>query len=306
MTELQVSEKSESKRHHDEILVSVVIPAKNSLPDLDDQLDSLAKQSYPGPVEVVIADNGSDDGLDQHVREYARKGLLDVRYVDASGKAGPSYARNQGANAARGEFLAFCDADDVVHADWLATLVDLAQESDVVGTAVETDSINTAKALDWTPTSPPETQGKTTFLPFAIGASFGCWASVYRALGGMSSELKASEDVEFCWRAQLTGYTLAFAQKQLVGYRLRDRLVPLIRQSYKLGYGFAQVQGLYRAQGCPPVHLRRAMRWWGLLLLGNPLVPRFLTRVSRGQWLRAVAAHVGEVRGGLKYHTFVW
>ncbi|SNT44737.1 glycosyltransferase [Rhodococcoides kyotonense] len=306
MTDLHAPADSESELDSGAILVSVVIPAMNSLPDLDDQLDSLTKQNYDGPVEVIVADNGSDDGLVDHVREYARRDLLDVRWVDASGTAGASYARNQGANAARGEFLAFCDADDVVHPDWLTTLVDLAQTNDVVGTAVETESINTPRALDWTPTSPPETQGKTTFLPFAIGASFGCWASVYRALGGMSCELQASEDVEFCWRAQLKGYTLAFAQKQLVGYRLRDRLVPLIKQSYRLGYGFAQVQGIYRAQGCPPVHLRRAMRWWGLLLLGNPLVPRFVTKISRGQWLRAVAAHVGEVRGGVKYRTFVW
>ncbi|MGA9871459.1 MAG: glycosyltransferase [Rhodococcus sp. (in: high G+C Gram-positive bacteria)] len=289
-----------------DIFVSVVIPARNSLPDLDHQLNGLAAQNYAGPIEVIVADNGSDDGLSDHLRDHAKRDLLNLRRVDAGEQSGASYARNRGAVAAKGDFLAFCDADDVVHPAWLETLVELAGEGDVVGTAVETESVNTERALDWTPTTPPDVQGKTTFLPYAIGASLGCWASVYRDLDGMSCDLEASEDVEFCWRAQLNGYTLAFAPKQLVGYRLRDELVPLIKQSYKLGYGFAQLQGAYRDKGCPPVHLRRAMRWWVLLLLGNPLVPRTITRISRGQWLRAVAAHVGEFRGGLRHRAFVW
>lgn len=306
MTEIQASTEFERKRPISDVFVSVIIPARHSLPDLDDQLDGLAKQTYAGPIEVIVADNGGDEELSDHLRGYAQRELLRIRRVDAWGEFGASYARNRGAAAAEGEFLAFCDADDVVHPDWVAVLVELAANNDVVGTAVETESVNSPRALDWTPSSPPDTQGQTAFLPFAIGASLGCWAEVFDDLGGMNCELVASEDVEFCWRAQLKGYSFGFAKTQLVGYRLRDRLIPLVKQSYNLGYGFAQVQGMYRSNGCPPVRVRRAMKWWVLLLVGNPLVPRFITRISRGQWLRAVAAHVGEVRGGLKYHTFVW
>ncbi len=290
----------------DSIFVSVVIPARNSLPDLEDQLDSLVKQTYAGPYEVIVADNGSNDGLADRLEQYVGRDILNLRRVDASSEVGASYARNTGAALARGEFLAFCDADDLVHPEWIESLIGSASEYDIVGTAIETESVNSARALDWTPTASPESQGKTAFLPFAIGASIGCWKSVYQDLGGMSCELVASEDVEFCWRAQLSGYKLGFLPRQLVAYRLRDSLMPLIKQSYNLGYGFAQLQGAYRSKGCPPVQIRAAMRWWVLLALGNPLVPRFITRISRGQWLRAVAAHVGEFRGGLKYRTFVW
>lgn len=286
--------------------VSVVIPARNSLPDLYDQLDALSKQTYRGPMEVIVADNGSDDGLARHLSDYSRRGLLVLRCVDASQQAGAAYARNRGAAEADGDFLAFCDADDVVHPEWVSTLVRIAEGHDVVGTAIETESINCDRALDWTPTTPADKQGKTAFLPHAIGASLGCWASVYRNLGGMSCDLRASEDVEFCWRAQLAGYSFAFEAAELVAYRLRNDLKSMVKQSYQLGYGFAQLQGLYREKGCPPVRLRRAMRWWVLLALGNPLVPRAVTRISRGQWARAVAAHIGELRGGIRYRTFVW
>ncbi|MBY4128528.1 glycosyltransferase [Rhodococcus fascians] len=283
--------------------MSVVIPAHNSWPQLQQQLEAVAAQTYSGRIEVIVADNNSAVPLREHGSALEISGL---KFVDAVGGRGAAFARNAGADVATGEFLAFCDADDVVHPTWLEALIKLAASHDVVGTAIETASINGRKALDRTPTTVPKRQGKTHFLPFAIGASLGCWASVYRNLGGMDAGVLASEDVEFCWRAQLNGFSLGFEPTALVAYRLREDLRPLVRQSYTLGYGFAQVQGLYRDRGCPPVRLRRVLYWWMMLTLGNPLVPRRITKISRGQWLRAVAAHVGELRGGVRYRTFSW
>ncbi|SNT51294.1 glycosyltransferase [Rhodococcoides kyotonense] len=286
--------------------VTVVVPTKNPIPLLDEQLRGLAKQDYTGVVDVVISDNGGNGALAEHVASHPLKDLLSLTYVDSSDSSGAAHARNRGVEKATGEFLAFCDADDVVHPVWIRELVALAQEHDLVGTAVETAGLNSDKALSWTPTTPPERQGKSPFLPFAIGASLGCWASVYREIGGMDNRYATSQDVEFSWRAQLAGYSLGFSHRQLVSYRLRDEFKPLVRQSYRLGYGFAKLQGDYRDRGCPPVRLRRVLYWWTLLLLGNPLVPSFITRISRGQWVRAVAAHTGEIRGGIRYRTFGW
>ncbi|WP_052068126.1 glycosyltransferase [Rhodococcoides fascians] len=286
--------------------VSVVIPMNGIISQLDEQLDGLAQQNYSGEFEVVVADNGVGDLLRRHISDHSLNTRMKIQYIDASEQAGVSFARNCGARHASGEFLAFCDADDIVHENWISSLVGFAQDFDVVGTAVETAGINTAKAMSWTPSMPAERQGRTTFLPHAIGASMGAWTGAWRDLGGMDTSYHASEDVEFCWRAQLAGYTFGFLPVAEVAYRLREELRPLLRQSYKLGYGFARLQGEYRARGCPPVSVRRVAYWWTLLILGNPLVPSFVTKVSRGQWARAVAAHAGEVRGGLKYHTFGW
>ncbi|MCJ0890791.1 glycosyltransferase family 2 protein [Rhodococcus sp. ARC_M5] len=283
--------------------VSVVIPAHNSWPQLEKQLEAIAAQTYVGLTEVIVADNNSAVPLQEQCGDLDIPGL---KFVEAVGGRGAAFARNTGARLATGDFLAFCDADDVVHPTWLDALIRCAAWHDVVGTAIETGSINTDRALDRTPTTPPEQQGKSAFLPFAIGASLGCWASVYRELGGMDSDVKASEDVEFSWRAQLNGFSLGFERTALVGYRLREDLRPLVRQSYILGYGFAQVQGLYRDRGCPPVKIRRVLYWWMMLTLGNPLIPRRITKISRGQWLRAVAAHLGELRGGIRFRTFAW
>lgn len=286
--------------------VSVVIPVKDTIELLDQQLKALAAQDYRGHFETIISDNGGSSELARHAATHPLRELLNLRYVNSSAVPGPAFARNRGAEEASGFFLAFCDADDVVYENWITALTSLAQHHDVVGTAVETSTINSAKARAWTPASPPEHQGRSSFLPFAIGASLGCCADVYRDLGGMNSDFIASEDVEFSWRAQLAGYSLGFSEQQLVAYRLRSELRPLVRQAYDLGFGFAKLQGTYREKGCPPVDIKRVVYFWTLLLLGNPLVPSRITKVSRGQWARAVAAHTGEMVGGLKFRTFGW
>ena len=286
--------------------VSVVIPMNGIISQLDEQLDGLAQQNYSGEFEVVVADNGVGERLRRHIADHSLNTRMKIQYIDASERTGVSFARNCGGQHSSGEFLAFCDADDVVHENWITSLVDLAKTFDVVGTAVQTESINSAKALSWTPSLPPRSQGKTSFLPHAIGASMGAWAWVWRDLGGMDTCYTGSEDVEFCWRAQLSGYSFGFLPVPQVAYRLREQWRPLLRQSYNLGYGFARLQGEYRTQGCPPVSIRRVLYWWTLLILGNPLVPSRITRVSRGQWARAVAAHVGELHAAIKFRTFGW
>lgn len=286
--------------------VSVIIPVGGLDPHLDAQLQALADQDVGFPFEVLVADNTRDGDLGEYVLTHPLRERLRLRSVDASRETGAGYARNCGAREASGDLLAFCDSDDVVHSSWLTTLVEEASSFDVVGTAVETDTLNSVRALSWTPTTAPENQGRTDFLPFAIGASMACWASVYSDLGGMDNRYRASQDVEFSWRAQLAGYTLGFSTEAVVAYRLRDELRPLLRQSFRLGFGFAKLRGIYRPQGCPALKVRRVASWWMALLLRNPLLPTSLTGMSRGHWLRAFVIRVGELRAGIRYGAIGW
>src|SRR4051812_28957961 len=93
-------------------LVSVVIPARNAARLLPLQLAALAKQTYAGTWEVVVADHRSADGTARVASEWAAR-LPCLRVVSVGRRGGANVARNEGARAARGEVLAFCDADDV-------------------------------------------------------------------------------------------------------------------------------------------------------------------------------------------------
>ena len=90
-------------------LVSVIIPAFNSARTIARAIDSVAAQRYER-WEIVVVNDGSTDAT----REVAQ-GYPQVRLLDLEGNQGPSAARNAGIRAAKGEFIAFLDADD----EWL-------------------------------------------------------------------------------------------------------------------------------------------------------------------------------------------
>jgi glycosyltransferase involved in cell wall biosynthesis len=97
-------------------LVSIVVPVYNAEPFLRETLDSVFAQEYR-PIEVIVVDDGSTDGSAAIVAEYP-----EARYSRQENQ-GPAVARNAGIAVARGEFLAFADADDVLVPTKLAVQV---------------------------------------------------------------------------------------------------------------------------------------------------------------------------------------
>lgn len=97
--------------------VSVVIPVKNAQRFIPQCLNSLNKLNYPKDrYEIIIVDSSSTD----KTRELASS--LGARVVIADGESVCS-GRNSGFKAAKGEIIAFSDADCVMDRDWLFNAV---------------------------------------------------------------------------------------------------------------------------------------------------------------------------------------
>ncbi len=92
-------------------LVSVIVPARNEEHSLGACLDSLLRQSEPA-IELIVVDDGSTDGTRAVAQSFAGAKVLDVGPVPP-GWGGKAHACQTGANAARGEWLLFTDADTV-------------------------------------------------------------------------------------------------------------------------------------------------------------------------------------------------
>lgn len=88
-------------------LVTVVIPNYNYAHYLREAIDSALAQTYD-PVEVIVVDDGSSDGSREVIESYGTR----IKSIFQQNQ-GVSAARNNGAAAGRGEFIAFLDADDV-------------------------------------------------------------------------------------------------------------------------------------------------------------------------------------------------
>jgi glycosyltransferase involved in cell wall biosynthesis len=92
-------------------LVSVIIPVFNAQAYIDAALRSAISQTY-SRVEILVADDGSNDRTRERVAAFG--GGVAIRWIDAPTRGGrPSVPRNRGLAAARGELVAFLDADDL-------------------------------------------------------------------------------------------------------------------------------------------------------------------------------------------------
>ena len=90
-------------------LVSIVIPVYNAEKFLEECLDSLIGQTYK-ELEIICVDDGSTDSSREIIHGYGKK---DARvHLETQEHSNAGAARNKGLNRARGEFIAFLDADD--------------------------------------------------------------------------------------------------------------------------------------------------------------------------------------------------
>ena len=95
--------------------ISIIIPAYNARKTIEATLRSLTTQSHSDS-EILLIDDGSSDGT----ADFVRKQFPHVHVIEQA-NAGPAAARNRGTREARGEWIAFLDADDA----WLPWRLEL-------------------------------------------------------------------------------------------------------------------------------------------------------------------------------------
>lgn len=88
--------------------ISVIIPIHNEVTYLSECMDSVLSQI--SDIEVLCVDNCSSDGSAEIIKDYAKQDDR-VKYFSCS-SIGAGMARNTGLDFARGEYIAFLDADD--------------------------------------------------------------------------------------------------------------------------------------------------------------------------------------------------
>lgn len=284
------------------VLVSIVMPVRDPGPLLEEQLRSLAEQDYPGPWELVLSDNGSADGSVVSAAACWGEHLSGLRIVDASDRPGASRARNVGTAAARGDLVLYCDADDVADPTWMSSMVRAATGASLVAGELENDRLNPPEIRRWRGTS-DGLAAPMSFLPFAPSASLGVWKDVWTDVGGWREDFTfaAGEDVDFCWRAQLQGHTLAMAPGAVMHYRHRPGLRPLARQVYRYAWTDARLYRDYRRHGAERRRVREVLGRWSYSATRLPYLLMNPTR--RGLWVLVTAANAGRLVGSLRHRV---
>jgi amino acid adenylation domain-containing protein len=110
-------------------LVSIVIPAYNAEKDIARVIRCAISQTYP-EIEIIVADDGSQDGTVHTAREIL-KSSFEGRWsvLELGVNRGPSAARNVAVKQAKGEWIQFLDSDDAIAADKIETQMNYARNA---------------------------------------------------------------------------------------------------------------------------------------------------------------------------------
>lgn len=114
-------------RTNDQPLVSVVIATYNMGQYLPEAIDSVLAQRWEN-LEVIVVDDGSTDDTPQKMKRFENNGR--VRYLPTK-NCGQPKAKNRGLKEANGDFIAFCDADDIWHPEKLDVQMPLFEHQNI-------------------------------------------------------------------------------------------------------------------------------------------------------------------------------
>lgn len=282
--------------------LSVIIPCYNGAKTIGEQLEALASQVWAEPWEIIVADNRSTDNSMAIVKQY-QACLPNLRIVDASARQGQPYALNYGAEAAVGESLAFCDADDVVGPGWLPTIGEALNRYDFVACRFDTEKLN-APWLHKSRANPQQNGLKKythpPYLYHAGGGSLGVKRVLHEAIGGFDETLPILHDTDYCWRLQLAGTELNFVPDAVMYIRYRDTLDGIYRQAGNYAEYNVLLYKRYRLQGMPPISLKAGLLAW-VKLAQRP--QRLLRLEGRAKWVWQFGWCMGRLRGSIKHRV---
>ncbi len=122
----------------DNIKVSVIIPAYNCATYISNAINSALTQNVS--VEVIVIDDCSKDNLDDVMLSYADNNS--VIYVKNDVNLGAAESRNLGVTMAKGEYIAFLDADDIWLSDKLSKQMALIESGNYALCATARELIN--------------------------------------------------------------------------------------------------------------------------------------------------------------------
>jgi GT2 family glycosyltransferase len=223
---------------------SVVVPTYLRPAHLARCLQALADLDYPkGAYEIIIVDDAASPDTAALVQQVAQRHAVATSYLSQR-RSGPARARNAGARAAAGQYLAFTDDDCQPAPGWLrafqqvldadpAALVGGRTINAVTGSVC---SIASQLLIDYLY---DYYRADATGARFFTTNNVAIRADRFHTLGGFDEgfPLAAAEDREFCERAQHHGATFAYAEAAVIHHWHQLTVRGFVRQHFNYGRG---------------------------------------------------------------------
>lgn len=238
--------------------ISVVVPSYNRPEPLRQCLEALAALDYPADqYEVVVVDDGGHPPLDGLVGGF--RGRLRVRLLRQD-NAGPGAARNTGAAAAHGEYLAFTDDDCRPESGWLrafAARLEIRPDALLGGCTLNglPDNIYSEASQALQGWFYDYCENRASPLRFFASNNLCLPAALFHGLGGFDTATLryASEDRELCGRWVAAGRVLDYVPEARVRHHHDLDALGFWRQHFAYGRGAYRLRLARQRRGLPPL-----------------------------------------------------
>lgn len=215
-------------------MISVVIPLYNKEKYIVNTLQCVINQTY-SDYEVIIVNDGSTDHSQQVVGDYIQSAIINsdsnkspiinyksqIRLVSQP-NGGVSSARNRGIQEAKGEYIAFLDADDLWEPQYLQTVSDLVQRyPSAVLYVIGSGAIYRGKKYG-NEQNQPEGLYEQVWLDNPCFSPSACVVKreALLQIGGFDERMAFGEDLDVWWRLLLIG-SVAY-DKRILSWYLTD------------------------------------------------------------------------------------
>jgi cellulose synthase/poly-beta-1,6-N-acetylglucosamine synthase-like glycosyltransferase len=180
-----------------QLTISFIIPMHNEEKSIAQCLDAIISERARDD-EIIVVDNGSTDHSIAIVKEFSEVTLLHKPGVKVAA------LRNAGARVARGDFLAFIDADCVVCKGYRSNLLAAFKES---GVGASGSKVNLPKNPHWIEKAWYSQKRDTAAeVNYINSGNFAVRKKIFDEIGGFDETLTTGEDSELCWRLNRAGH----------------------------------------------------------------------------------------------------
>ena len=216
--------------------VSFVVPVHNAVPFLTETLASIAAQADGRPMEIIVVEDGSQDGSAQLLQSL---GAVYPLTLVPGPRLGAAAAVNLGMSLATHPIICQVDQDVVLQPGWMATLVAALGDTDVAAaqgcyvTDASASIFARLMALDL-----EQRYARIGGQPDHVCTGNTAYrADALRAVGFLDDSLGYGYDNDLSYRLGAAGYRLAFCRSARSRHRWREGLAGYVAQQYGFGYG---------------------------------------------------------------------
>lgn len=233
----------------------MVVSTCDGLPELEEQVRSIAAQVVDRPWRVVFVDDASRDGT----AEFLATAVADLPHaelVERDRRGGKARALNEHLVGVGDVHLVLLDQDDVLAPGYLAAMAQALDERSFVAATADIDHLNAPVVADALRHLPDLATASVTLggpepvtVPVALGGALGVRSRALVEMGPLDPDVGACADVDMCIRLAAAGHALVRVPEAVLHYRLRASLRALARQRAGYGAGWEALFAKYRDRG---------------------------------------------------------